>query len=349
MIVLQTGDLLNAPAQALVNTVNTVGVMGKGIALQFKKRFPDNFKKYEEACKTGALRIGKVLVVETGDLYQKQFVINFPTKKHWKADSEYSYIESGLQALRQALEDYQIESVAIPPLGCGNGGLNWTIVKPMIEKALANSPATIYLYEPNEQIKTALQQQATPANERKLTPARAMLLYLLYAYEGAGEQASLFVANKLAYFLQRSGEPLRLHFEAHHYGPYTAQLNHVLLYLNGSYLKGLEQNNTKPFEPVQLNYERMEEVKSYAETQLSAEQLERLHSVLQLIHGFESSYALELLASVDYLMHHQNRHSLPQLHEGLQSWSTRKARMFGERDVKLAEERLGSVIGFAKL
>lgn len=343
MIVLQTGDLLNAQAQALVNTVNTVGVMGKGIALQFKKRFPENFKQYVQACKTATLDIGKVLVVETGDLYQKQFVINFPTKRHWKDDSEYSYIEAGLAALKQAIIDYQIESVAIPPLGCGNGKLDWSIVRPMIEKALQNCPTTIYLYEPNEQIKSLLQQQNQETEAAKLTPARAMLLYLLFAYETAGEQASLFVANKLAYFLQRSGEPLRLNFEAHHYGPYAAKLNHVLLYLNGTYLQGLEQNKAKPFEPIELNYNRMEEVKAFAEKQLSEQQKSRLQSVLRLIRQFESSHALELLASVDYLMHQQNCQSLTQIREGLQSWSNREAGLFTERDVELAVGRVVEV------
>ena len=276
MITFKKGDLLSSDAQALVNTVNTVGVMGKGIALQFKNRFPVNYSVYREACKKGTFSVGQVLVVEDGDLMNKKFIVNFPTKAHWKGNSTYEYVHSGLKALRDAIVKHNIKSIAIPPLGCGNGGLDWSKVKTMIVQELSDLPIDITVFEPNDAIKSILQKEVTQKTA-KLTPARAMLLYLLFNYESVGEQSSLFVANKLAYFLQRSGEQLKLKFEAHHYGPYTVQLNHVLLHLNGVYLSGMEQNEIKPFEPIQLNYSKFKEVEKYIETELTVEQKQRIH------------------------------------------------------------------------
>ena len=229
MIKYLKGDLLSSKAQALVNTVNTVGVMGKGIALQFKKRFPHNFKIYKKACDEGTFSVGQVLVVEDSNLMQEKIIINFPTKKHWRGNSKYEYIETGLSALKEAIRNYNIKSVAIPPLGCGHGGLEWGKVKVLIEDALKDLDCEIEVYTPNEHIKAILQKENT-SKEVKLTPARAMLLYLMFQYEAMGEQSSLFVANKLAWFLQRSGEKLKLKFKAHHYGPYATQVNHVLLH-----------------------------------------------------------------------------------------------------------------------
>lgn len=339
MITFKKGDLLNADAQALVNTVNTVGVMGKGIALQFKTRFPHNYAVYKDACKRGTFTVGQVLVVEDGDLMNRKLIVNFPTKAHWKGNSKYEYVQSGLKALRQAIEDHQIKSIAIPPLGCGNGGLDWPTVKNMILEELKDLPTEIIIFEPNDQIKALLQMEENH-KAAKLTPARAMLLYLLFSYESVGEQSSLFVANKLAYFLQRSGEQLRLKFEAHHYGPYAVQLNHVLLHLNGVYLKGMEQNQTKPFEEIQLNYAKFDEVNSYIQTELSQEQRQRLNSVLKLIERYESTFALELLATVDYIVNEHKSNDIDQIVNVISSWSKRKAELFKPEYVKLAHNHL---------
>lgn len=350
MIKYTTGNLLDAGTQALVNTVNTVGVMGKGIALQFKTRFPNNYKTYRDACKAGTFKTGQVLVIAEGDLLNQKIIVNFPTKENWKAPSKYEYITSGLKALKQAIKDYNITSIAIPPLGCGNGGLDWNIVRPMIEKELHELETEITIYEPNEQIKELLQKESV-TQKAKLTPARAMLLYLLFKYEAAGEQSSLFVANKLAYFLQRSGENLKLNFEAHHYGPYTVQLNHVLYYLNGVYLKGLEQNTARPFEPLQLNYEKWNEVQAYVERELSPAQKQRLQSVTALVSRFESTFSLELLATVDYLMDKEKVKNTPEILSAINAWNKRKSNLFQEKQVEIAMNRLkdyaGGVLVFA--
>ena len=133
-----TGNMLEADTEALVNTVNTVGVMGKGIAIQFKERFPMNFKIYANACKKGDMQVGKMLVVKENTLDGEKLIINFPTKKEWFRMSQYSYIEDGLKDLVNVIEEYNIKSIAIPPLGFGNGGLKWEKVKPLMDKYLAS-------------------------------------------------------------------------------------------------------------------------------------------------------------------------------------------------------------------
>ena len=226
------GDMMQSGAEALVNTVNTVGVMGKGIALQFKEAFPNNNKVYIEACKRKELEPGKLLTVWDENIhFGKKLIINFPTKVHWRYPSKYEYIEKGLTALRELLQRENIKSVAIPPLGSGNGGLDWNKVKPMIEQALIGLETEIIIYEPNAAIKAILQKQENHKNVQ-LTPARASLLYALFAFESAGEFSSLFVANKLAYFLQRQGQKLNLDFKAYHYGPYAIGVEKVLYAMN---------------------------------------------------------------------------------------------------------------------
>ena len=339
MIKFKKGDLLSSDARALVNTVNTVGVMGKGIALQFKNRFPHNYKVYRDACKNGSFHTGQVLVVEDGDLMNKKFIINLPTKAHWKGNSTYEYVLSGLKALREAIEKYNITSIAIPPLGCGNGGLDWSKVKPMIIQELNDLAIEITVFEPNDAIKSILQKEDTH-KITKLTPARAMLLHLLFHYESVGEQSSLFVANKLAYFLQRSGEKLKLNFEAHHYGPYTVQLNHVLLHLNGVYISGMEQNEIKPFEPFQLNYSKFKELEKYIDIELSVEQKQRLKNVLTLVNRYESTFSLELLATVDYIIDQYKTEDISVIMNTISKWSNRKTELFKEDYVSIAVNHL---------
>lgn len=339
MIRYTKGNLLNSKAQALVNTVNTVGVMGKGIALQFKEAYPENYRRYKEVCKAGELEPGKLLVTRERNALGEKIIINFPTKTKWWLKSSYRYIEEGLQALVKVIEEQGIESIALPPLGCGNGGLKWEKVRALMEQYLKDVEAEVIIYEPNPQIKEELQKQQT-GKEAKLTPARAMLLYALFQYESQGEEASLFVANKLAYFLQRMGEKLRLRFVSHFYGPYSPQIQHVLYYLNGFYLKGLEQHNAKPFEPLQLNYERREEVEQYIQKNLFAEQKARLEGLIRLIDGFQSTYALEILATVDFILKENPAASEEEVLAKAREWSARKNNMLKPEYVRLAIEHL---------
>lgn len=147
MIKLTQGDLLKADVDALVNTVNCVGVMGKGIALQFKLAFPENFNQYHQACQKNEVQVGKMFVVKC--LIGVKYIINFPTKKHWREKSEIGYIIKGLKDLKETIEKLKITSIAIPPLGCGLGGLRWVEVRPLIINELKSLESVdIYLYEP---------------------------------------------------------------------------------------------------------------------------------------------------------------------------------------------------------
>ncbi len=320
--------MMQSGAEALVNTVNTVGVMGKGIALQFKEAFPNNNKAYIDACKNKELEPGKLLAVWDENLQLgKKLIINFPTKIHWRYPSKYEYIEKGLITLRELLQKEKIKSVAIPPLGSGNGGLDWNKVKPMIEQALDGLETEIMIYEPNAAIKAILQKQEVK-KEIKLTPARASLLYSLFAFESMGEYSSLFAANKLAYFLQRKGQKLNLTFKAHHYGPYAIGVEKVLYYLNGVYLKGMEQGSTKPFEPLQLNYEKWEEVKQYVNRELSYEDAQRVKSLIQFLAGFTSELSLEILATVDFIIAQNPQYSVDEVIKAIANWNMRKKELF---------------------
>jgi O-acetyl-ADP-ribose deacetylase (regulator of RNase III) len=336
------GNLLNAQTDALVNTVNTVGVMGKGIALQFKDAFPENFKIYAAACKRKEFHTGELLVVKERTLEGEKLIINFPTKTEWFLKSKYEYIEQGLKRLAEVIEEYQIKSIAIPPLGCGNGGLKWEKVKSMIDKYLGHlSNVDIQVYEPNEAVKELLKKQDIK-KEVKLTPARAMLLYAMYYYDSLGEDTSLFVANKLAYFLQRLGETSlnKLKFQASHYGPYSVGVGHVLRSLNGKYIKGLEQGSAKAFEPLELQYDRLKEVSDYVKNEFTPEQKVRLSNLVKLIDGFESALSLEILATIDFVKKENPGINREGIIEKIYEWSERKRKLFQLRYIDIASEHL---------
>lgn len=340
MITYKTGNILDAPTEALVNTVNTQGVMGKGIALQYKNAFPENAKAYTEAVKQGKVKIGEMLVVPVGTLTGVKYIINFPTKAHWRFPSRIAWIKSGLEDLRHKLSGYNIKSVALPPLGCGNGGLDWAEVKPLIEAALADLPVNIIVYEPSVKIQEILKREEK-ATASRLTPVRAMLLHLLYRYRALGEFTSEFAAEKLSYFLQRFGEKqLKLNFQKGVYGPYSGKVRHILYAVNGYYLKGYEQKDAKPFEPLELMIEKSTEVKDFLEKTLSIEDKKRLETIGVFIEGFESPYGLELLATVDYLAEESQTLNPEIIKAGLQKWSQRKQEMFSEQHIRLAMEHL---------
>ena len=340
MISFTQGNLLEANTKALVNTVNTVGVMGKGIALQFKEAFPENNKIYVKACKDKKLVTGKLLLhSEYNAELGYKLIINFPTKEDWRKNSEYSYIESGLKELRKVIQINQIESIAIPSLGCGNGGLNWNKVKQLIIDILGDLDCQIIVYEP-AQANAYFKSYKENKKPAQLTPARACLLYALFAFESIGEYSSLFVANKLAYFLQRKGQNLRLQFKAHHYGPYALGVQKVLYALNGTYLKGLEQGSIPAFEPLQLNYEKWEEINEYVHHKLPAKDLERLNSLLIFIAQFTSELSLEILASVDFILQENPSFTFEQVMDKIRDWNQRKKELFKPELVKSIYEYL---------
>lgn len=343
MINYTTGDMFASSAYALVNTVNTVGVMGKGVALRCKELFPSNFFEYKRACKEGVLTTGRMLVCRdsNADLGER-LIINFPTKKHWRNPSEYIYVEEGLKALRKVIIDEGIMEIAIPPLGCGNGGLDWNLVKPMIENALSDlKDVNIIVYEPNS-LYTMVQKKV--ASEAKLTDAKALLLYALFCYEMSDERTNLVVANKLSYFYQLTGEKAfaKMQFLASHYGPYCHAVGHVLKGANGKYLHGLEQMDAKPFEILDLDYSRKQEVSDYVHN-MRAETLANVKKVLKIIDGFESSFAIEILATVAYIRKQNPGIDLNGTIAAVRRWSDRKARLFSPAHIQMVYDHLDAM------
>lgn len=226
------GNLLEADAEALVNTVNCVGIMGKGIALAFKKKFDKNFKAYEQACEDGLVMPGRMFIVPTGTLWNPRYIINFPTKRHWKSKSKLSDVEAGLEALVADVRSLGIQSIAVPPLGCGHGGLDWHLVAPMIEGAFEELPQVhVLLYEP-----------ATPAPplmlETKMSLGRAMLLSLMATRPSTDGRHDLAEIQLLAYLIQISGQPLRLTFKWQASRPWADTLGRVLCDMEGTFIQG---------------------------------------------------------------------------------------------------------------
>lgn len=332
------GNLLESNAEALVNTVNTVGVMGKGIALQFREKFPENYRVYRTVCRKGELHVGEMLVVEESDLMSgRKLIVNFPTKTHWKLPSEYSYIEQGLVALRKEIIQRHIRSIAIPPLGSHNGGLDWLRVKGMIEVSLADLDCDIQLYEPSDVIIERMKSERV-----RLTPARAMLLTMFYDMWTYGEFASVFAAEKLIYFLQRFGakEYFKIEFKPYYYGPYSGgKVAHVLYYMNGSYIKGMGGMETRPFDFIWLIDGAAQEARNYIDEAPDGQRLRDICDCTQrFLRGYYSNYSLELLSSVDFLL--ENAPELKDwrvlemdavvdmLEKEIKEWSRRKEQLF---------------------
>lgn len=339
MIKYTTGDMLSAETEALVNTV---GVMGKGIALQFKDQYPNNFAAYHAACKAKQVEVGKMFVFEEQPMIgDKKIIINFPTKKDWKHKSKIEYVESGLKDLAKVIEERRIKSIAMPPLGCGNGGLDWEDVKVLIEKYLSGlTDVDIIVYEPNAAVREILIKQ-DGNRDVKLTDARAMLMYAMYYYESLGEPVSLFVANKLAYFYQRLGEPefRRLRFDARRYGPYSQGVSHLVHSLNGTYIRGTEQMTNKAFDPIELRYDKLSEISGYVR-KMTDDKQRRIKNLIRLISGFESTLALEVLASVDYIRKEKRSISKEDTITAVQNWSERKRDLFKPEYIRIAYDRL---------
>jgi O-acetyl-ADP-ribose deacetylase (regulator of RNase III) len=326
MIHYKTGNLLDSEAEALVNTVNTIGVMGKGIALQFKNMFPNNFRLYANACKNKEVKVGKLLVTEEEVLLAgKKIIINFPTKTNWRLPSEYQYIESGLVELVKVIKEKNIKSIAIPPLGSGNGGLDWNKVKPILEKHLSNLNCEIFIYEPSAAIQEVLKRERV-----KLTPARAMLLSVLYELVRSGEFVSEFSSEKIAYFLQRFGarETFKLEFQPNFYGPYSGKVKHVLYYLNGSYIMGYSSKDKKPFEELGLIPDAESEVNEFLNKPENATHKSIAERTKLFLNGFYSPFGLELLSTIDFIISERNVKTLEAITKELENWSDRKKTLF---------------------
>jgi O-acetyl-ADP-ribose deacetylase (regulator of RNase III) len=333
---LQRGNLLDADVEALVNTVNTVGVMGKGIALQFKKAYPHVYDAYRRACEAGEVEPGKVLVVQTGQLSGPRLVINFPTKRHWRGRSRMADIDAGLRDLVRVLREWEVKSVAVPPLGCGNGGLEWHTVRPRIEAALGTLPdLRVLLFEPAGA--PAPQAQRVATERPRMTRGRAALVAVLDAYRtDPASRITLLVAQKLAYLLQVRGEPLRLTFTKGHYGPYSEAINHVLQRMEGHFISGYGDRTAEA--DIRVDADAAGAAAKYLEG--VPETRACIIAIESLIEGFESPWGLELLTTVHWAAHHGEATDSKQAAAFVADWNPRKKRVFDERHVVAAWDRL---------
>ena len=338
MIVPKRGDILGAEADALVNTVNCVGVMGRGIALQFKKAFPENFREYASACERGEVKPGSMLIYETGMLAGPRFIINFPTKRHWKGKSRMDDIDDGLMALVTEVTKRKIGTVAIPPLGCGLGGLRWSEVRPRIVEAFSALPdVRVLLYEPDGAPVAA--EMAKAAVVPAMTPGRAVLIELIRRYLRAVMDPfiTLLEIHKLLYFTQEAGEGLRLRYVKAAYGPYAENLRHLLTLVEGHYISGYGDAADDPDKPIELVTGVADAahqfIAKHPDTQV------RFDRVAKLIHGFETPYGMELLATVHWVCTREGAVTLEEAIERTYAWNERK-REFEKGQIELAYDEL---------
>jgi len=345
------GNLLDASAEALVNTVNTVGVMGKGIALMFKEAFPANFRAYEDACRNKQVKIGKMFVTENRTLTGPRWIINFPTKKHWRQPSKLEWIVEGLADLRKIIQAQQIRSVALPPLGAGNGGLDWSEVRPEVERALGDLESVdILVFEPTAKY----QNVAKRIGVEQLTPARVLMAEMIRRYWVLGIECTYLEVQKLGWFLERTihslgmDDPLDFQFKADKYGPFSDRLRHMLNALDGTYLHCDKRlSDAGPSDTIWFDEERRRRVDLYLQQETSTPLRKILDLTAKRIDGFESPLGMELLATVDWLIERERcEATVDGIRVGLREWpagqpaAERKLRLFNDRLIGLAIDQL---------
>lgn len=331
MIEYKNGDILREDVEAIVNTVNCVGIMGRGLALQFKNKFPQNFKDYQLACTNKEVQLGKMFVHQTGQLINPKYIINFPTKGHWKQNSKIEDISNGLDDLITIIEKYSIKSIAIPPLGSGLGGLDWNQVKKLIEEKLKNINCTIILFEPLEQkIEKSITKEIP-----KMTAGRAALIGLMDRYlKGLMDPfISLIEVHKLMYFMQESGEELRLKYKKAQFGPYADNLRHVLNTIEGHFISGYEDGGDAPTKQLKLIPKAVEEAKSFLLNKKNTQ--ENFIKVANLVDGFETPFGLELLSTVHWIAKYESSKNTDEIVGKIHSWNERK-KQFSEKQIKIA-------------
>ena len=334
MIEYKTGDILAQDAEALVNTVNCVGVMGRGIALQFKKAFPENFKSYAAACKRDEVQPGRMFVYKTGQMTNPRYIINFPTKRHWRGKSRMEDIDAGLVALSEVIRTLHIRSIAIPPLASGLGGLNWSEVRPRIEAALREfSDLEVIIFEPSGAPADARANRSTAVP--RMTAGRAALVKLMHRYLGGllDPFVTLLEVHKLMYFMQAAEEPLQLNFKKGPYGPYAENLRHVLNAIEGHLVSGYVDGGDAPEKQLTLVPGGLEDANAFLNDETETQG--HLEKVSDLVEGFESPFGLELLSTVHWIASNEHVQSADDVVEKVYAWNERK-KQFTRRQIELA-------------
>lgn len=347
MIKLTTGNILEADVEAVINTVNTVGVMGKGLALQFKRRYALNYDLYRAACKRGDVELGKMFVTQSDEIGGPRWIVNFPTKGHWKANSRISDIENGLDDLKRLILDTGIKSIAIPPLGAGNGGLEWSAVRSRIVAKLGDlDEVNIQIFEPTNS------HFAIAGQEQKLTPSKALLLCIMIQYEQRQQEiwpgtegTSHLEIQKLMYFADRRTPAIGMRFSRGHFGPYSDIVRHLVKDLEGGFLAGFGDGSdqTLDLHPIKVTPAGRLAVESFMEHEGTRERIEGVATeVLDTVDGLEGPYQLELLSTVMWIADEIGTTDKAAVLEKVQSWNVRKERLFTPRHVEIALEQLNA-------
>jgi O-acetyl-ADP-ribose deacetylase (regulator of RNase III) len=334
MIEYKKGNILAEDVEAIINTVNCVGIMGRGIALQFKNAFPENFKAYAAACKRDEVQPGRMFIYATNRLTNPQYIINFPTKRHWKGKSRMEDIDAGLTALADEIRTRKIRSIAIPPLGSGLGGLDWSKVRPRIEAKLRDiADLRVIIFEPSEVL--ADERSNSSSAVPKMTAGRAALVGLMQRYLAGllDPFISLLEVHKLMYFLQTAEEPLQLKYIKGPYGPYADNLRHVLKAVEGHLVSGYADGGDAPDKQLELVPGALEDARTFLTDK--TETVSRMNKVFDLVEGFESPFGLELLATVHWIVTHEQPKDIDDIATKTYAWNDRK-RQFSRRQIALA-------------
>ncbi len=291
-----------------------------------------------------------MFVTERQELIGPKWIINFPTKSHWRNPSRIEWVEEGLRDLKRIIEEKGIRSIALPPLGSGNGGLNWAEVRDLIESAFQSvENVDVFVYEPI----SAYQNVMKRSGVEELTPARALIAEMVRRYWILGIQCTLLEVQKLAYFLERSIEDhglencLDLRFEPNRYGPFAPRLTHLLNALDGSYLHcGKRLSDAEPLDVIWFEDGKKDKVAAYLASEAKSYR-PALDATTSIIDGFESPLGMELLATVDWLVHHEGVDLEPNaVRAGLGKWpgnpeaAERKLKLFDDRLIELAVRQL---------
>jgi hypothetical protein len=299
-----------------------------------------------------------MFVTSNDELDGPRWIINFPTKKHWRQPTKLEWVEMGLDALKNVIIDKAIHSIAIPPLGCGNGGLDWNVVRPLIEAALSDlDDVDIIVYEPTNQYQNVTKKTGL----EQLTPARALIAEAVRRYWVLGIECTLLETQKLAWFLERTlnrmnlPNPLDLRFVANRYGPYANRLIHLLNGLDGSYLHSERRlADARPFDTIWFEEAKRSRIELYLKSDAARQYLPALESMDQLIDGFQSPLGMEALATVDWLIYREGvSATLDGIRGGIRNWpagpthARRKEKLFNDRLLQLALERL-RVVGMTE-
>lgn len=325
MLFYTTGDLLQSNAEALVNTVNCEGYMGKGIAYQFKLQFPDNNVDYVKACKSGQLKPGKLHYFRE----REKIIINFPTKNKWREKSKIEYIETGLDELLVLIGNLNIKSIAIPPLGSGNGGLIWTNVKEVIIDKLQaiSADVDIYIYEPSKNY------SSLPVQEPKLSASALVLMEIKHQLH----QFDKLRLQKAAYFVNVFSHRKYFDFSAYKYGPYDHSIDIISQKIR-EFQKYHKTQTTEEAKSILYN-----KIVSESVNNTISDLFVPIQKACDFVNSINDDHELECLSTICFLVEQTGSMTPEDIITGFKNWSEEKAKRFSEEEILNGIQKLYAI------